>query len=196
MSQFAPFEPDACYHLYNHAVGDEDLFRTAENYRYFMDRCVWYTQGMMDIHAYCMMPNHFHFLIKIKPYEVLKGFFEGKSDFTACIDSKAISNQIGQQLGNWFNAYARAYNKRFNRRGRLFIERVRRKKVVDDAYMRQLVAYIHWNPVHHGFVAWPEDWMYSSYRLGDQGLFGDEQAFARLHREVEADSFFDDMEPF
>ncbi|MFK7848417.1 MAG: hypothetical protein AB8G77_24220, partial [Rhodothermales bacterium] len=72
--------------------------------------------------------------------------------------TKSISNQIGHQLGSWLGSYSKAYNKRFNRRGRLFIERVRRIKVTDQKYLCRLIPYIHWNPVHHGFVDFPEDW--------------------------------------
>ncbi len=169
MSYHAPFEPLVCYHLYNHAVGNENLFRSRENYAYFLMKYGHYAQHILDTYAFCLIPNHFHFLIQVKSYENLKAFFEAKASSGKRVRSsnQSISNQVGQQLGNWMNAYAKAYNKKYKRRGSLFVERVRRIKVADERYFSRLLNYIHWNPVHHGFVAQPEEWAYSSYTLKD-----------------------------
>lgn len=184
MPYLAPFEPDAYYHLYNHAVGDENLFRSAENYRFFLSRYTHYTQRILNTYAYCLMPNHFHFLIRVKPLEDISAFFESLTKYQGVhvASTKSISNQIGHQLGSWLGSYSKAYNKRFNRRGRLFIERVRRIKVTDQNYLCRLIPYIHWNPVHHGFVDFPEDWPYSSYNhlLHDAAPLLDTSSVVRL----------------
>ena len=59
-------QPSTFYHLYNHANGSENLFRNDENYRFFLQKYAKYISTVADTYAYCLMPNHLHFLIKIK----------------------------------------------------------------------------------------------------------------------------------
>ncbi len=63
--------PSTTYHLYNHANGGDDLFREEENYRYFLRRCDKYINPIADTMAYCLMPNHFHFMVRTKVRELL-----------------------------------------------------------------------------------------------------------------------------
>ena len=164
MVRRVPFVPGHYYHLYNHAIGDDNLFREPDNYRYFMDRYAAYVPPIANTYAYCLMPNHFHLLVRIRSEEKVRQYFEQQKRRSnrKHTSQKNLSNQIGQQLGNWLNAYAKAFNKRYHRRGRLFFDSIQRKLVLNDVYRRTLVHYIHWNPVHHGFVKLPEYWLYSS----------------------------------
>ena len=63
-----------------------------------------------------------------------------------------------------FNAYAKAFNRAYGRTGTLFQRPFGRIRVQSDAHFAVLVAYIHRNPVHHGFVKDLEDWPFSSHR--------------------------------
>jgi REP element-mobilizing transposase RayT len=68
-----PFLPGLVFHVYNHANGDEDLFRNPGNYAYFLKKYGEYLGPVVDTFAYCLMPNHFHLMIRVKPLEeVLK----------------------------------------------------------------------------------------------------------------------------
>jgi putative transposase len=67
--------------------------------------------------------------------------------------------------------------KMFERQGSLFQRPVKRKKVESDAYYTRLIHYIHFNPVHHGFVEDLSDWQHSSY----QALLSEKQT--RFNRE-------------
>ncbi len=188
MHTFPPFEPGNCYHLYNHAIAEENLFREPDNYRYFLDKYIQHAGPIVSTYAYCLMPNHFHFLIRIKSYNLLKAFFEFKRPGT--FDSKPI----GHQLGNWLNAYASAFNKRYSRRGKLFLQQFKRLTVTNETYFQKLVAYIHCNPVHHGFTDHPGEWDFSSYAdyLGTPAAFlssqvvinsfGGKKEFLEAHR--------------
>ncbi|MCF6359136.1 MAG: transposase [Cyclobacteriaceae bacterium] len=60
------------YHIYNRANGNENLFRSDENYEYFLKKWGEYISDIADTYAYCLMPNHFHFLIKTKTEIELK----------------------------------------------------------------------------------------------------------------------------
>jgi len=61
-----PLEPDNFYHIYNHAVSKENIFRSEENFDFFLKKYHKYISPIADTFAYCLMPNHFHFAVKIK----------------------------------------------------------------------------------------------------------------------------------
>lgn len=169
-----PFCPEAYYHVYSHAVGEENLFRCEDNYRYFLERYAAYVPPVAATFAYCLMPNHFHLLVRIRSADVLVRFFREKDaaaekpdGFRKPIgfeDETTLAKRVSQQFGNWLNAYAKAFNRRYKRRGRLFVAGLHRKRVTNERYLYKLVHYIHVNPVHHGFANEPADWPFSSYQ--------------------------------
>jgi putative transposase len=157
------FEPEGYYHLFNHAIGDENLFRNNGNYQYFLTKFGQYINPVCKVYAYCLMPNHFHFLIQVKKKAILEQYYLEK--FPTSINPSIDYNKlVMQQFSNMLNGYAQAYNKMFVRKGALFIDYLRRKQVADDAYFIRLVHYIHNNPVHHHFCSSMEDWTYSSHQ--------------------------------
>jgi REP element-mobilizing transposase RayT len=109
------------------------------------------------------MPNHFHFLVKIKSEEEITLFFKEKSENNNQIGFENLSGLISKQFSNLFNSYAKALNKQQNRTGSLFQRGFKRKEINSDLYLKELVLYIHCNAVHHGFVHYFEDWKYTSY---------------------------------
>ena len=68
-----------------------------------------------------------------------------------------------QQFSNFFNCYSKSFNKKFNRKGALFIDYLKRCLVENEEYLKNLILYIHQNPVHHKYVNRLEEWKYSSY---------------------------------
>lgn len=153
---------DKYYHLYNHANSNENLFKSDNNYNYFLNKYNQYISPIADTFAYCLMPNHFHFLIKIKEEEIILDL----PKFYLHLNPQGFKNLegfISQQFSNLFNAYTKAYNKMYERKGALFLHNFKRKEVIDEAYFTKLIHYIHANPVHHGFKTKIEDWPYSSF---------------------------------
>ncbi|CCH03144.1 hypothetical protein FAES_5145 [Fibrella aestuarina BUZ 2] len=158
-----PLLPGAYYHVYNHAVGEDNLFREHENYLYFLKRYADYITPVARTYAYCLMPNHFHFLIQTREEDALlshyrqlkqvRSFSPHPPDYPAFVI---------QQFSNLCNGYAKAINRRYARRGALFVDYVRRKMITEETYFTNLLAYIHRNPVHHGFCKTATDWAYSS----------------------------------
>jgi len=149
MSNTESFEYGYVYHIYTHANGKDLIFREDENYKYFLSKLLKYIIPIAEIYAYCLMPNHFHLLIRFN-------------------DSDQVSNEdehkyLMRQFSNLLNGYAKAYNKKYNRKGSLFLDFLKRKKVDDEKYLIKLLHYIHNNPVNHGFVEDISDWKYSSY---------------------------------
>ena len=61
-----PLIPGVTYHIYNRGNNGETIFPEERNYEYFMQLYGKYISPIADTFAYCLMPNHFHFLIRIK----------------------------------------------------------------------------------------------------------------------------------
>jgi len=155
-------QADTYYHIYNRANGNENLFRNDENYYYFLKLWDKYVNPIAGTYAYCLMPNHFHTLIKINEENLLMDFFKKqlKSDLT---DLSNLSSLISKRFSNFFNAYAKAYNKSFDRQGSLFNRPFKAKEITSDNYFTNVIFYIHHNPVHHEFTESIEDWRHSSF---------------------------------
>lgn len=158
----APFLPEQYYHIYNHAVGDDNLFRSKDNYRYFLSRFKEYTLSVCQCFAYCLMPNHFHFLIRVRTKKELEAFqLEYKPG--QVVNNPDYHKIVMNQFRRMLNGYAQAYNKRYERKGALFLDYMKRKEVTTHQYLANLIAYIHHNPVHHNYCSDPGDWEFSSY---------------------------------
>lgn len=162
---FESFQSDKIYHIYNHAVGHENLFRDRENYLYFLKKYGQYIQPVCKTFAYCLMPNHFHFLIEIRSIEELYNHFKFLKSGDNIIKFEDFNGPefVMQQFSNLFNAYAKAYNKRYKRRGALFNDYLRRKIVDQARYFSTLIYYIHTNAIHHKFCNNISEWEFTSY---------------------------------
>lgn len=68
-----------------------------------------------------------------------------------------------QQFSKLFNAYSQALNKRLGCHGALFERPFKRKLIDTKTYLKQIILYIHNNPVHHGFCTHPLEYPWSSY---------------------------------
>ena len=147
-----PLQPGQYYHIYNRGINGEPLFRKERNYRHFLKLWAKYIETIADTYAYCLLNNHFHFLVRIKETE------------TGPISEIGPVLAVSRQFNNLFIAYAKAFNKAYDRTGGLFESPFRRKLVGSDRYFVALVVYIHRNPQKHGFVDDFRNWPYSSYR--------------------------------
>ena len=65
-------QPDTSYHIFNNANGFENVFREAENYRYFLEKYRLYISLIAETYAYCLMPNHFHLVVRIRKRNVIE----------------------------------------------------------------------------------------------------------------------------
>jgi len=186
-----PLLPGCRYHLYNHANGFENLFANEGNYTFFLRKYAQHINPVADTFAYCLMPNHFHFCIRIKSEEQLSESFRLSESSPPA--AAALSNKISRCFGNLFSSYTQAFNKQQNRHGSLFVSNFKRKEVDDDWYFARLIHYIHYNPVHHGFVEHPAEYVHSSFSslLSDRpthlqraevmNFFGGRDAFLEAH---------------
>lgn len=132
------------YHIYNRGAGKGLIFFNPGNYEYCL-RLVkrYYQQYDVSMIAYCLMPNHYHFLLKQEADTPLSKFIN--------------------VLFNAYVAYVQAVNRQQNRKGTLFEGRFRHVWVDREEYLIHLCRYIHLNPVKGKLVSHPEEWLYSNY---------------------------------
>jgi putative transposase len=148
-----PIVPGRYYHLYNHANEGFDLFRSKENYSFFLQKYKKYVHPIADTYSYCLMPNHFHFLIRMKT----------ENDNNRLRDSESPQKVITNAIKNWLISYTKSYHRVYSTRGNLYYQKIRRKEVRDEEYLFTLISYIHMNPLKHRYVKTPEAWRFSSY---------------------------------
>ena len=119
----SPLLPGVYYHLYNHAVGDENLFRRHKNYLFFLEKYTRHIHPVAHTYAYCLMPNYFHLLVRIRTEEEIAAYHcELKRKAALPSNEFDYFTFVMQQFSNLCNSYAKAFNLRFDRRGALFID--------------------------------------------------------------------------
>ena len=150
-----------------------------------------YLMPVADVLAYCLMPNHFHFLLRFKSQQACLRAGTDLAGFENLQGLQAKPKQLNpsQQLSNMLNAYAKAFNKKYHRKGSLFMRNSGRVKVEDNQYLLKLIHYIHCNPKEAGLVEFLEDWKYSSYKT----IVSNKNTLVRRKEVIE---LFDDVENF
>ena len=129
------------YHVYNRGCNRERIFADDDNYAFLLQRARSFLPDYpLSVIAYCLMPNHYHFLLRP--------------------DEDGALPRFVQRL---FNSYAQAFNRQQGRSGTLFEARAKSVLVDTDEYVLHLCRYIHLNPVRAGLVAHPGEWPYSNY---------------------------------
>ena len=161
--------PNCTYHIFNHANGFENIFTEDENYRFFLAKYQQYILPIAETYAYCLLPNHFHLVVRIRRKEVLEEVFRaynfskvqnfGKVEIT----DNMIERFISKQFANLFSCYTQSFNKVNKRRGSLFLKNFRRELIDNKAYFLNAIIYTHRNPVHHAFCDRYTDWSYTSF---------------------------------
>lgn len=155
------------YHIYNHANGDDNLFREGKNYPFFLSKYHLHIDPIAETIAWCLMPNHFHLLVRIKDeVELEQDFPKFKTLENLATDEEKelqLSYLLSKQFSNLFSSYSQSFNKVYQRRGSLFLKNFKRKKIDSQNYLFQLILYIHLNPVKHQFTQQPSAWEWSSY---------------------------------
>lgn len=180
---FIPLYKNKLYHFYNRGNGNEKIFFKEENYFYFLRQYEKYLSEVIDTFAYCLLPNHFHSMGRIK-----------------IDDSKMVS----ECFRKFFISYSMSINIQENRRGNLFQRGFKRKRIENEKYFYAAVYYIHANPVHHGLIKDLTQYKFSSYNIlcgnNETNLcrtdvmewFGGKNNFMKYHTEMKSKVFNDD----
>lgn len=148
------------YHVYNRGVDKRDIFIDDHDHRRFIallyvsnstkpvDITTHFQEGraflelfdrdrgdeLVDIIAYCLMPNHFHLLLHEK-----------------------VEGGITKFMGKLSTAYSMYFNSKNGRTGPLFSGRFKAKHADTDEYLKYLFAYIHLNPIKLIDPLWKEN---------------------------------------
>ncbi len=149
------------YHIYNRGSEKKDIFTQYRDYKRFKQTFYYYQFSgpkprlsnssfksfqpnpqlkLVEILAYCLMPNHFHFMVRQ-------------------IKDKGISIFMSQ-LGN---SYTKYFNIKYRRVGPLLQGAFKAVLVESDEQLIHLSRYIHLNPVVSGICEMPEDYIWSSF---------------------------------
>ncbi len=142
--------PDNIYHIYNRGNNKQKIFFTKNNYLFFLKKIRAELKPYSDIISYCLMPNHFHFMV---------------STFNN-FDEEKFSNGFRILL----SSYTKAINLQESRSGSLFQQNTKAKCLTalpnykSDNYGLVCFNYIHQNPVNAAIVGKMEDWEYSSFK--------------------------------
>lgn len=144
------------YHIYNRGINHQVIFQTRRHYLFFLQKVKNYSrQYHILLLAWCLMPNHYHFLVRN--------------------EENGSPTRFLQAL---CNSYAQAFNKQTGRKGQLFEHCAKAKLVDSDEYVMLVSRYIHLNPVKVRLVEKPDDWEFSNFQewvgMRDGVLFDEE----------------------
>lgn len=132
----------AWYHVMNRGANHQCIFITEEHRRIFLSLLEDITNKFyVEIHAYCLMDNHYHILIKT-PFP-----------------------NLGKVMQYLDGVYTQRFNRSSKRDGPLFRGRYKAILIDSDSYLLQLSRYIHLNPVESNLCQDPFDYQWSSYRF-------------------------------
>lgn len=199
------------YHIYNRGINGCNIFQGDTDFQRFISLYDKYIPPIADTYAWVTLPNHFHFLVKIKENIVYRFSNANRSydavrfneikwetiDRSACEAPDNVTKIPEPYLhfSHLCNAYTKYFNKRHKRHGALFERAFKRKIITETTHLKNVILYIHNNPVHHGFCKTAADYPWSSYlscisikptRINrDQviGWFNSKAEFCSLHDE-------------
>jgi putative transposase len=153
------------YHIFNKTLYGRPLFNDKRESKIFLASATYYLQPkppvkfsiyrrqpdiykvnlenkLVNVIAYCLMPNHYHF-----------------------IATQLRKNGIRRFVQRFTNSYSHYFNIRNNQKGTLFENKFKTVRVEDQNQLIHLSRYIHLNPVTGYLVEDPADYDFSSYNF-------------------------------
>lgn len=138
-----------CYHLYYSGNPKQALFRLEEDYYSFLDIVRKYVSPIVYLYAYCLLPTHFHLLLRIKEKKAIEYVYSN-------------STMLWGQFVNMLGAYRKYIQDSYQRAGGLIDGGMIREIPRNKELLCDLVVYIHQNPQIHGIVSDFRYWPFSS----------------------------------
>jgi len=172
------------YHIYNRVEPDKMLFYKEKDYLNFLEILneIEFTKSC-SILAYTLMPNHYHFLVKLNSPDL-----------------------FSKKMSLLFTKYLNKLRLRENTQGRFFKNRFKTRWIGKLDYLVWLCCYIHRNPLKARLVERIEDWKYSNYlecigkrngKLLDRKLFKEIVGTPEEYQEIIKQSFDEKLiEPY
>ncbi|MCG2686672.1 transposase [Candidatus Parcubacteria bacterium] len=153
------------FHIFNRGNGLQDIFLDDEDYSFFifklkqnifpdekLKRMNPLPDGSFSILSYCLLPNHFHLLLR---------------------QNRKYTMQ--QLLLRVCSSYSKYFNKKYKRVGHVFQDRFKQVNIEDDEQLLWIHAYINLNPVIDKKIEDIKSYKWSSYNdiIGDPNGFCD-----------------------
>jgi REP element-mobilizing transposase RayT len=159
-----PLEAGKFYHIFNRGNNGDNLFYKNDNYIFFLRKSDEYLSEYIELYAYCLLPNHFHLLVRIKEVDTYhKNAWHFQNAKRLEINYTNPEDMVSTAFHRFFTSYAKAINKQQNRHGSLFENPFKRKVIENTSYLANLVFYIHSNPQMHGICSDFRQYAWSSY---------------------------------
>lgn len=160
----APLVSGEYYHVYNRGSEKRATFTQVRDYARFLKTIFYYQfsgpspsfskfsksqlifskplteEKLVEFICYCLMPNHFHFLLR-----------------------QIVDGGISKFMSQISNSYTKYFNTKYKRIGPLLQGAFKAVLVETDEQLIHVSRYIHLNPVVAGLVKNPEDYSWSSY---------------------------------
>ncbi|MDP3974592.1 MAG: transposase [bacterium] len=170
MFKLREFIKGKVFHICNKSIANFEIFKYGKNYKRFLTTLNYYNNsinkinldlylrnetttnlrfnlldmkesGIVKFLAYCVMPDHYHLLVKI-----------------------LLTRQLPKYISDVQNSFSRFFNGKFNRKGPLWQSRYRSVEIETNEQLLHVSRYIHLNPTTSSLVRKPEDWAFSSYK--------------------------------
>jgi len=131
-----------CYHVLNRGNNQAEIFHSAADYAHFIKLLsVAQERISMEVFAACLMPNHFH--IVLRPAR-------------------------GEDLGAWIQwlmtSHVRHYHKKYQSSGRVWQGRFKAFPIQEDRHLLTVMRYVERNALTAQLVGRAEDWQWGSLR--------------------------------
>ncbi len=148
------FHRNELFHIYNRGNNQQQIFFIPDNYIYFLEKVRKFVSPHCDILSWCLMPNHFHFLINSDDRTIQTIEVGGNK-----------RNVLSEGIRNLLQTYTKAINKQNKTTGSLFQQNTKAKPVSlgPEQYGITCMNYIHQNSMKANLVMKMEDWPYSSF---------------------------------
>lgn len=161
--RLTPLVNGQIYHVFNRGVEKRRIYDDRLDYKRFVKIIQYYSlkgpkpkfshfyapqqtsldlsQKIAEIIAYCLMPNHFHLLVR-----------------------QTQDNGVSEFISKVSNSYTKYYNTRYDRIGPLLQGQFKAVLVESDGQLMHLSRYIHLNPIVSLLVKDLENYEWSSYK--------------------------------
>lgn len=156
---YTKLECNQFYHVYNRSVDKKPMFKSDDNYLFFLKRYHEYLHSLIETYAYNLLGNHFHILLQIKSENEFDSFRK-ENKLNSDVEATEI---VSRQFRKFFQSYAMAFNKQQNRTGTLFQTPFKRVLINNKKQLINTINYIHQNAQLHGLVDDFKNWKWSSY---------------------------------
>lgn len=171
-----PILPEKVYHIYNRGHNYKNTFFGKEDYNLFLKHFKNYLAGVSETYAFALLPNHYHFLLRI--------------------NAQSKGGEFSNQFRKFILAYTNYINFREKRSGSLFLHPFKRIEITSEEYLKRLLFYIHYNPQKHEVSDNFKTYQFSSYpyllsnkptslnRSDVFEIFGSKEDFENYHQYV------------